>query len=63
MQKIQKLDVTINEVVGDVEIMLLNTFEWVPVPQEGGSIFTEGVQIRTGPFSSMSLIFVDSSWV
>lgn len=62
-EKVQKLDVTVNEVVGDVEIMLPNTFEWVPVPQEGGSIFTEGVQIRTGPFSSMSLVFADSSVV
>ncbi len=59
----QKQDVTINEVVGDVEIMLPNTFEWVPAPKEGGSIFTEGVQIRTGPFSSMSLVFADSSVV
>ena len=62
-EKVQKLDVTINEVVGDVEIMLPNTFEWVPAPQEGGSIFTEGTQIRTGPFSSMSLVFADSSVV
>jgi len=62
-RKVQKLDVTINEVVGDVEIMLPNTFEWVPAPKEGGSIFTEGVQIRTGPFSSMSLVFADSSVV
>ena len=62
-EKVQKLDVTINEVVGDVEIMLPNTFEWIPAPKEGGSIFTEGVQIRTGPFSSMSLVFADSSVV
>lgn len=59
----QKLDVTINEVVGDVEIMLPNTFEWVPAPAEGGSIFTEGVQVRTGPFSSISLVLADSSVV
>ena len=62
-EKVHRLDVTINEVVGDVEIMLPNTFEWVPAPQEGGSIFTEGAQIRTGPFSSMSLVFADSSVV
>ncbi len=59
----QKLDVTINEVVGDVEIMLPNTFKWVPAPAEGGSIFTEGIQIRTGPFSSISLVLADSSVV
>ncbi|KHE92682.1 MAG: hypothetical protein K8F52_08585 [Candidatus Scalindua rubra] len=62
-QKVQKLDVTINEVVGDVEIMLPNTFKWVPAPAEGGSIFTEGVQVRTGPFSSISLVLADSSVV
>lgn len=59
----QKLDVTVNEVVGDVEVMLPNTFEWVPAPSEGGSIFTEGVQVRTGPFSSISLVLADSSVV
>ena len=62
-EKVQKLDVTINEEVGDVEIMLPNTFEWVPAPAEGGSIFTEGVQVRTGPFSSISLVLADSSVV
>lgn len=62
-KKAQKLDVTINEVVGDVEIMLPDTFKWVPAPKEGGSDFTEGVQVRTGPFSSMSLVFADSSVV
>ena len=62
-QKTRKLDVTINEVVGDVEIMLPNTFEWIPAPEEGGSVFTDGVQIRTGPFSSISLVFADSSVV
>ncbi len=59
----QKLDVTINEVIGDVEIMLPNTLRWVPAPAEGGSIFTEGIQVRTGPFSSISLVLADSSVV
>lgn len=59
----QKLDVSINEVVGDVEVMLPNTFKWVPAPVEGGSIFSEGVQFRTGPFSSISLVLADSSIV
>ena len=59
----QKLDVTINEADGDVEIMLPNTFQWIPAPSEAGSIFSEGTQIRTGPFSSVSLVFADSSVV
>jgi hypothetical protein len=62
-QKAQGLDVTINEADGDVEIMLPNTFQWIPAPSEAGSIFSEGTQIRTGPFSSMTLVFADSSVV
>jgi hypothetical protein len=62
-QKAQELDVTINEADGDVEIMLPNTFQWIPAPSEGGGIFSEGTQIRTGPFSSLSLVFADSSVV
>ncbi len=62
-QEVQGLDVTINEVDGDVEIMLPNTFQWIPVPAEGGSMFSEGIQIRTGPFSSISLVLADSSVV
>jgi len=62
-QKVQKLDVTINEVKGDVEIIPPNTFQWIPAPEEGGSMFSEGLQIRTGPFSSMTLVFADSSVV
>ena len=55
----QKLDVVVKEVKGDVEIMLPNTFEWVPA--EEGNTFSERTQIRTGPFSSASLVFADSS--
>jgi len=62
-QIVQKLDVTINEADGDVEMMLPNTFQWIPAPTEAGSIFSEGTQIRTGPFSSVSLVFADSSVV
>ena len=62
-QEMQVLDVTINEADGDVEIMLPNTFQWIPAPSEAGTIFSEGTQIRTGPFSSVSLIFADSSVV
>ncbi len=62
-QVTQKLDVTINEADGDVEMMLPNTFQWIPAPAEAGSIFSEGTQIRTGPFSSVSLVFADSSVV
>ena len=62
-QSTQQLDVTINEAEGDVEMMLPNTFNWISVPAEAGSIFSEGTQIRTGPFSSVSLVFADSSVV
>jgi len=46
-----------------VKMMLPNTFNWIPVPAEAGSIFSEGSQIRTGPRSSVSLVFADSSVV
>ncbi len=59
----QKLDVTVDEVNGHVEIMLPDSSEWVQAPAEGGSIFTEGVQFRTGPFSSISLVLADSGVV
>jgi hypothetical protein len=62
-QDVQLLDVTINEAKGDVEIMLPNTFDWVPVPEEAGVTFSEGTQIRTGPRSSVSLVFADSGVV
>lgn len=62
-QDVQLLDVTINEAKGDVEIMLPNTFDWVPVPEETGVTFSEGTQIRTGPRSSVSLVFADSGVV
>lgn len=55
----QRLDGTVKEVKGDVEIMLPNTFQWVPA--RAGSAFSEGTQIRTGPFSTASLVFADSS--
>lgn len=62
-QQAQKLDVTINDADGDVEMMLPNTFKWIPAPSEAGAIFSEGTQIRTGPFSSISLVLADSSVV
>ncbi len=62
-QDVQILDVTINEAKGDVEIMLPNTFDWIQVPAEPGVTFSEGTQIRTGPRSSVSLVFADSSVV
>ncbi len=55
----QRLDGTVKEVKGDVEIMLPNTLQWVPAGE--GSKFSEGAQIRTGPFSTASLVFVNSS--
>jgi hypothetical protein len=55
----QRLDGTVKEAKGDVEIMLPNTFQWVPA--RAGSKFSEGTQIRTGLFSTASLVFADSS--
>jgi hypothetical protein len=55
----QRLEGTVKEVKGDVEIMLPNTFQWVPA--RAGSKFSEGAQIRTGQFSTASLVFADSS--
>jgi hypothetical protein len=60
-QKTRKFDVTSNEVVGDVEIILPNTFKWIPAPAEVGSVFTDGVQIRTGPFASISRVLAYSN--
>jgi len=62
-QDVQLLDVTINDAKGDVEIMLPNTLDWIPVPEEAGVTFSEGTQIRTGPRSSVSLVFADSGVV
>lgn len=62
-QQVQKLDVTVNDAKGDIEIMLPGTFEWKPIPEEAGVMFSEGTEIRTGPFSSVSLVFADSSVV
>ncbi len=39
--------------------MLPNTYQWIPA--KAGSMFSQGAQIRTGPFSSTSLAFADSS--
>jgi len=55
------LDVTIDEVNGDIEMMLPNTFDWIPIPEESGNTFSEGTQIRTGPFSSVTLVLAESS--
>ncbi len=57
----QRLEGIVKEAKGDVEIMLPNTSQWVPA--KAGSKFSEGAQIRTGPFSSVSLTFADSSVV
>jgi hypothetical protein len=62
-QDAQLLDVTIDEVKGDIEMMLPNTFDWVPIPEESGNTFSEGTQIRTGPFSSVTLVLGESSVV
>ncbi len=62
-QNDQLLDVTIDQAKGDIEMMLPNTFDWIPIPAESGGTFSEGTQIRTGPFSSLTLVFADSSVV
>ncbi len=62
-QSDQLLDVTIDQAEGDIEMMLPNTFDWIPIPAESGGTFSEGTQIRTGPFSSLTLVFADSSVV
>ncbi len=59
----QLLDVTIDQAKGDIEMMLPGTFDWIPIPEESGNTFSEGTQIRTGPFSSVTLVFADSSVV
>lgn len=58
-QSAERLDVEVKEVKGDVEIMPPNTFQWLPI--EKGNTFPEGTLIRTGIFSSVSLVFADSS--
>lgn len=61
-QEAQGLDVTINEADGDVEIMLPNTFQWIPALQKQAAYFLkEHRSVR--PFSSMTLVFADSSVV
>ncbi len=60
-QDVQLLDVTIDEAKGDIEMMLPNTFDWIPIPEESGNTFPEGTQIRTGPFSSVTLVLAESS--
>ena len=60
-QDAQLLDVTIDEAKGDIEMMLPNTFDWVSIPEESGNTFSEGTQIRTGPFSSVTLVLAESS--
>ncbi len=62
-QDAQLLDVTIDEAKGDIEMMLPGTFDWIPIPEESGGTFSEGTQIRTGPFSSVTLVFAESSVV
>ncbi len=58
-QTAQRLDIVVKDAKGDVEIMLPNTYQWIPA--KAGSMFSQGAQIRTGPFSSASLAFADSS--
>ena len=60
-QDAQLLDVTIDQAKGDIEMMLPNTFDWIPIPEESGNTFSEGTQIRTGPFSSVTLVLAESS--
>ena len=62
-QDAQLLDVTIDEAKGDIEMMLPNIFDWVPIPEESGNTFSEGTQIRTGLFSSVTLVLEESSVV
>ena len=62
-QDAQLLDVTIDQAKGDIEMMLPNTFDWIPIPEESGNTFSEGTQIRTGPFSSVTLVLAESSVV
>jgi hypothetical protein len=55
----EKLNITAKSVEGDVEIMPPNTSEWIPLIT--GDTFSEETQVRTGPLSSVSLDFADSS--
>ena len=58
-QMAERLNVVVKDVKGDVEIMLPNTLQWLPA--KAGRKFSQGAQIRTGPFSSVSLVFANSS--
>ncbi len=60
-QDAQLLDVTIDQAKGDIEMMHPGTFDWIPIPEESGNTFSEGTQIRTGPFSSVTLVLAESS--
>lgn len=60
-QTTHKLYVFVNDVKGDVEILKADTQEWISADTK--SMISEGDQIRTGPFSSVSLVFADSSFV
>ena len=59
-QTTHKLYVFVSDVSGDVEIQKSDTQEWSLASTE--SIISEGDQVRTGPFSSASLAFADSSF-
>ena len=60
-QDAQLLDVTIDQAKGDIKMMHPGTFDWIPIPEESGITFSEGTQIRTGPFSSVTLVLAESS--
>ena len=53
------LDIVVKETDGDVEIMMPDNHRWVAA--NAGSLIPEGTKIRTGPFSSAVLDFIDSS--
>ncbi len=55
----ERLDITAKSVEGDVEIMAPDTSQWIPL--KTGDTFSEETQVRTGPLSSVSLDFSDSS--
>src|SRR3990167_7924631 len=58
-QSSQAIDITIRDVKGDVEVMLPDSLQWGSAKE--GSIISEGSQVRTGPSSNATLVFVDSS--
>ncbi len=47
----ERLDITAKSVEGDVEIMVPNTSQWIPL--KTGDTFSEETQVRTGPLSSL----------